>query len=89
MSPDRKGIITSGLKAISRNRQNVLKPIDFVATPVSYTHLIEASNGAKDEVKSRLSADNIFSLYSGSSFIFLNASSDMLIRYPEIGRAHV
>ena len=31
------------------------------------------------EVKSRLSADNIFSLYSGSSFIFLNASSDMLI----------
>ena len=31
-SPDRKGIITSGLKAISRNRQNVLKPIDFVAT---------------------------------------------------------
>ena len=32
VSPDRKGIITSGLKAISRNRQNVLKPIDFVAT---------------------------------------------------------
>lgn len=32
VSPDRKGIITSGLKAISRNRHNVLKPIDFVAT---------------------------------------------------------
>lgn len=32
ISPDRKGIITSGLKAVSRNRQNVLKPIDFVAT---------------------------------------------------------
>ena len=32
VSPDRKGIITSGLKAISRNRQNVQKPIDFVAT---------------------------------------------------------
>ena len=32
VSPDRKGIITSGLKAISRNRQSVLKPIDFVAT---------------------------------------------------------
>lgn len=32
VSPDRKGIITSGLKAVSRNRQNVLKPIDFVAT---------------------------------------------------------
>ena len=31
VSPDRKGIITSGLKAVSRNRQNVLKPIDFVA----------------------------------------------------------
>ena len=30
VSPDRKGIITSGLKAVSRNRQNVL--IDFVAT---------------------------------------------------------
>ena len=32
VSPDRKGIITSGLKAVSENRQNVLKPIDFVAT---------------------------------------------------------
>ena len=32
VSPDRKGIITSGLKAIFQNRQNVLKPIDFVAT---------------------------------------------------------
>ena len=32
VSPDRKGIITSGLKAVSRNRQNVLKTIDFVAT---------------------------------------------------------
>ena len=32
VSPDRKGIITSGLKAVSRNRLNVLKPIDFVAT---------------------------------------------------------
>ena len=32
VSPDRKGIITSGLKAVSRNRRNVLKPIDFVAT---------------------------------------------------------
>ncbi len=32
VSPDRKGIITSGLKAVSRNRQNVQKPIDIVAT---------------------------------------------------------
>ena len=32
VSPDRKGIITSGLKAVSGNKQNVLKPIDFVAT---------------------------------------------------------
>lgn len=32
ISPDRRGIITSGLKAVSRNRQDVLKPIDFVAT---------------------------------------------------------
>lgn len=32
VSPDRKGIITSGLKVVSRNRKNVLKPIDFVAT---------------------------------------------------------
>ncbi len=31
VSPDRKGIITSSLKAVSRNRQNVLKPIDFLA----------------------------------------------------------
>ena len=32
VSPDRKGIITSGLKAVSKNRQNVFKLIDFVAT---------------------------------------------------------
>lgn len=32
VSPDRKGIISSGLKAVSRNRQNVSKPIDFMAT---------------------------------------------------------
>ena len=32
ISPDRKGIITSGLKAVSRNKQDVLKPIDFIAT---------------------------------------------------------
>ena len=32
VSPDRRGIISTGLKAVSRNRQNVLKPIDFIAT---------------------------------------------------------
>lgn len=32
VSPDRKGIITSGLKAVARNGQNALKPIDCVAT---------------------------------------------------------
>ena len=32
VSPDRKGIITSGLKAVSKNRKNVPKPIDIVAT---------------------------------------------------------
>ena len=32
VSPDRKGIITSGLKAISRNKQSGLKPIDLLAT---------------------------------------------------------
>lgn len=32
VSPNRKGIITSGLKAVSKNAQNVLKPIDFIAT---------------------------------------------------------
>lgn len=31
VSPDRKGIITSGLKAVSKNRQDVLMPIDFIA----------------------------------------------------------
>lgn len=30
VSPDRKGIIISGLKAVPRNRQTVPKPIDFV-----------------------------------------------------------
>ena len=30
VSPDRKGIITAGLKAVSRNRQTVIKPIDFI-----------------------------------------------------------
>ncbi len=32
VAPDRKGIITSGLKAISKNRQKVIKPIDLYAT---------------------------------------------------------
>lgn len=32
VSPDRKGIITSGLKAVSKNQQEVLTPIDFIAT---------------------------------------------------------
>ena len=32
VAPDRKGIITSGLKAVSGNRKNVQKPIDLVAT---------------------------------------------------------
>ncbi|MGL5260060.1 MAG: hypothetical protein ACRC7V_08120 [Lachnospiraceae bacterium] len=32
VSPDRKGIITSGLKAISKQNQNKIKPIDFIAT---------------------------------------------------------
>ncbi len=32
VSPDRKGIITSGLNAVSRDRKSVLKPIDAIAT---------------------------------------------------------
>ncbi|WP_308803158.1 hypothetical protein [Agathobacter sp.] len=32
VSPDGKGIITSGLKAVSRNKQSGLKPIDLLAT---------------------------------------------------------
>ena len=32
VSPDRKGIIKSGLKAVSRNKQSGLKPIDLLAT---------------------------------------------------------
>ena len=32
VSPDRKGIITSGLKAVSRNKQSGLKLIDLLAT---------------------------------------------------------
>mgnify|MGYP006964298317 FL=1 len=32
VSPDRKGIITSGLKAVSTNKQSGLKPIDLLAT---------------------------------------------------------
>lgn len=31
VSPDRKGMITSGLKAVSRNSQSVSKPIDRIA----------------------------------------------------------
>ena len=44
VSPDRKGIITSGLKAVSRNRHNVLKPIDFVATLLFF----QAEDGIRD-----------------------------------------
>ena len=32
VSPDRKGIITSGLRAVSGNRKNAPRPIDFLAT---------------------------------------------------------
>ena len=32
ISPDRKGIITSGLKAIAKNNQKVPQPIDLIAT---------------------------------------------------------
>lgn len=32
VSPDRKGIITSGLKAVAKNNQKVLQPIDMIAT---------------------------------------------------------
>ncbi len=32
VSPDRKSIITSGLKAVSGKRQNMIQPIDFIAT---------------------------------------------------------
>ena len=32
VSPNRKGIITSGLKAVSKNRETVLEPLDVVAT---------------------------------------------------------
>lgn len=31
ISPDRKGIITSGLKAVAKSNQNVLQPIDLIA----------------------------------------------------------
>lgn len=31
VSPDRKGIITSGLKAVAKNRQDVLQPVDLIA----------------------------------------------------------
>ena len=51
VSPDRKGIITSGLKAVSRNKQSGLKPIDLLATilegmlmcgKVTYKNLIDS-----------------------------------------------
>ena len=32
VSPDRKGIITAGLKAVSKNQQDVSKPIDMIST---------------------------------------------------------
>ena len=32
VSPDRKGLLTSGLKAVDKSRQPVLKPIDIILT---------------------------------------------------------
>lgn len=32
VSPDRKGIISAGLKAVAKNKQSVSQPIDFIAT---------------------------------------------------------
>ena len=57
VSPDRKGIITSGLKAVSRNKQSGLKPIDLLATilegmlmcgKVTNDNLIDSSHYFRD-----------------------------------------
>lgn len=49
VSPDRKRIITSGLKAVARNGQSPLKPIDCVATLLEGEVRYQKQPGGKSE----------------------------------------
>lgn len=69
ISPDRKGIITSGLKAISINNQKVLKPIDFIATllegKVKYQNL---SSGKSEYIEFYDKSGELVASYSNNGW---------------------
>ncbi len=75
--PDRKGIITSGLKAVSKNRQNVLKPIDFVATllegKVKYQKL---PSGSSDYIEFYDKNGEMVATYSNNGWTMYTTNSE-------------
>jgi hypothetical protein len=76
--PDRKGIITSGLKAVSKNRQNVLKPIDFVATllegKVKYQKL---PSGSSDYIEFYDKNGEMVATYSNNGWTMYTTNSEV------------
>ena len=77
VSPDRKSIITSGLKAVSKNRQNVFKPIDFMATllegKVKYQKL---PSGNKDYIEFYDKNGEMVATYSNNGWTMYTTSAE-------------
>ena len=77
VSPDRKSIITSGLKAVSKNRQNVFKPIDFIATllegKVKYQKL---PSGSKDYIEFYDKNGEMVATYSNNGWTMYTTSAE-------------
>ena len=77
VSPDRKSIITSGLKAVSKNRQNVFKPIDFMATllegKVKYQKL---PSGSKDYIEFYDKNGEMVATYSNNGWTMYTTSAE-------------
>ena len=77
VSPDRKGIITSGLKAVSKNRQTVIKPIDFVSTllegKVKYQKL---PSGSSDYIEFYDKSGEMVATYSNNGWTMYTTNAE-------------
>ena len=77
VSPDRKGIITSGLKAVSKNGKNVSKPIDFVATllegKVKYQKL---PSGSSDYIEFYDKSGEMVATYSNNGWTMYTTNAE-------------
>ena len=77
VSPDRKGIITSGLKAVSRNKQSGRKPIDLLATllegKVKYQRL---SSGQTDYIEFYDKNGEMIATYSNNGWTMYTTNAE-------------